>query len=132
MLLGTNGHNYFPPLFAYNSLHTHSLLHSFPGGAYTFSFWGKAAGQQVTAAFLFLRGEGAMKYGETADIKCPFFLSYARYSITCEGFVPGTATLTRFASAEQRAAYMGEHCARMPRDTGCEYCRWMLEEKHRE
>ena len=68
-----------------------------------------------------------MKYGETADIKCPFFLSYARYSITCEGFIPGTATLTRFASAEQREVYMGEHCARMPRETGCAYCRWLLE-----
>ena len=71
-----------------------------------------------------------MKYGETADIKCPFFLSYARYSITCEGFIPGTATLTRFASTEQRETYLEEHCERMPRETGCAYCRWLLESGH--
>lgn len=95
--------------------------------AFLSPFGGKAAVPPRLPSFFF--GE-RMKYGETADIKCPFFLSYARYSITCEGFIPGTATLTRFASAEQREVYMGEHCARMPRETGCAYCRWLLEKGH--
>lgn len=77
---------------------------------------------------LFLRI--AMKYGRTPEMQCPFFLSYSRYSITCEGFVPGTATLTRFPTTEQRDNYMQEHCTRMPRETGCSYCRWLLREKY--
>lgn len=70
-----------------------------------------------------------MKFGDTAGLQCPFFLSYSRYSITCEGVVPGTVTLTRFASAEQRENFLEEHCARMPRQTRCDLCRIMLEKK---
>ena len=50
---------------------------------------------------------------------CPFYLKEARKSITCEGLVDGTMSMTRFASEEEKQHFQGARCARYNYDALC-------------
>ena len=44
------------------------------------------------------------------NVKCPFFKSWGRTDVRCEGFVPGTIAETRFRKTTDRAIYVQTYC----------------------
>lgn len=55
---------------------------------------------------------------------CPFYLSEAKRSITCEGLIAKTATITRFSSEAEKIRH--EKLCASSRWISCEHARVLL------
>lgn len=66
---------------------------------------------------------------DDADVKCPFFLSSSKRTISCEGITDDCTTTLNFSSREKRNAQLRIFCA--DKYEYCEIYR-MLEEMYEE
>lgn len=48
--------------------------------------------------------------------KCPYYLRTSKYSVTCEGVIDGTKTVTKFDEIKQRQMFQKRECFRYPND----------------
>ena len=57
---------------------------------------------------------------EAVHVKCPFYLTSDRFSITCEGSEEGMRHVHRFNRMERKKCFMGRRCN--TRFTDCGTC----------
>lgn len=65
-----------------------------------------------------------------ARVICPYYIREARYSITCEGALPGTWNMMRFETPELKEDHQRDFCEDFCY-VGCPVAQ-LLEEKHKE
>lgn len=53
---------------------------------------------------------------EDISVKCPFYASSGKLTITCEGVIENTEMMNRFRTAELRMEHQKSHCFRYPND----------------
>lgn len=58
---------------------------------------------------------------------CPFYVREALKSITCEGIIPGTCSMTRFESVEEKLAYQAANCEKYGYATCCRLAAALME-----
>jgi DNA-binding XRE family transcriptional regulator len=58
-------------------------------------------------------------YTGGARAKCPYYLKEADKSITCEGLIPSTVTMIRFASIKAKQFHQRNHCEQYDPEKGC-------------
>ena len=67
----------------------------------------------------------------TAAIICPYFVRMAKYSLSCEGAIPGTENMIRFATSDDMAEYVDVVCSKYGFHRICPIAR-ELERKYEE
>jgi ribosome-binding protein aMBF1 (putative translation factor) len=50
---------------------------------------------------------------------CPYYIKEAEKSITCEGLIPHTVTMVRFASQREKVLHQRKHCEQYDAEKGC-------------